>query len=58
VAGMGGPIGAAGSTEDIGDLDRDAHGSAVGRDLSRLEQAELVERAPHGTHRPGRHLGV
>ena len=55
---MGGPVGGAGSAEDVGDLDRGAHGSAVGRDLSRLEQAELVERARHRAHRPGRDLGV
>jgi hypothetical protein len=51
---MGGPESGSGSTEDVGDLDRGAHGSDVGR----LEQAELVERARHGTHRPGRHLRV
>ena len=28
---MGGPVGGPGSTEDVGDLDRGAHGSAVGR---------------------------
>jgi hypothetical protein len=56
---MGGPVGGPGSAEDVGDLDRGAHGSAVGRDhLSRLEQAELVERARHRSHRAGCDLGV
>lgn len=58
VSGMGGPVGGPGSTEDVGDLDRGAHGSAVGGDLFPLEQAELVERARHGAHRTGRDLGV
>ena len=40
---MGGAVREACEAEDIGDLDRGAHGSAVGRDLSCLEQAELVE---------------
>ena len=56
--GMGGPVGGPGSAEDVGDLDRGAHGSAVGRDLFRLEQAELVERARDRADRPGRDLGV
>jgi hypothetical protein len=34
---MGGLVSGSGSTEDVGDLDRGAHGSDVGRDLSRLE---------------------
>ena len=55
---MGGPVCGPGSTEDVGDLDRGAHGSAVGRDFFRLEQAELVERARDRAHRPGRDLGV
>lgn len=55
---MYGPVGGAGSAEDVGDLDRGAHGSAVGRDLCLLEQPELVERARDGAHRPGRDLGV
>jgi len=58
VAGMGGPIGRAGSAEDIGDLERGAHASAVGCDLSHLEYAELVERTDHGAYRAGRDLGV
>src|ERR1700736_3037150 len=32
--------------------------STGGRDLSGPEHAELVERAGHGTHRPGGDLGV
>ncbi|PWK65257.1 hypothetical protein C8K44_1171, partial [Aminobacter sp. AP02] len=32
-----------GSTKDVGDLNGGAHASAIGRDLRRLEQAELVE---------------
>ena len=35
VPGMGGPVCGPGSAEDVGDLDRGAHGSAVGRDLCR-----------------------
>ncbi len=55
---MGGAVGRPGSTEDVGDLDRGAHCSAVGRDLCLLEQAELVERARDRAHRAGRDLGV
>src|SRR5918998_6749695 len=36
----------------------EAHTGSAGRDLSHLEQAELVERAHHGAHRAGRDLGV
>ncbi len=59
VPGMGGPVGWAGSSEDVGDLRPGGrHASAAGRSLVGHEEAELVERAGHGAHRAGRHPGV
>ncbi len=55
---MRAPVRRPGSAKDVGDLDRGAHGLAVGRYLCRLEQAELVERACHCSHRAGRDLGI
>ncbi|MBB5535706.1 hypothetical protein GGD55_002410 [Rhizobium giardinii] len=55
---MRAPVRRAGSTEDVGDLDRGTQGSTVGEGLFRLEQAELVERTRNCADRPGRHLGV
>lgn len=52
------PVRRPGSTEDVGDLDRGAHGSAVGRYLCQLEQAELIERTRNCADRPGRHLDI
>jgi hypothetical protein len=46
---MVGPVGGPCSAEDVGDLDRGAHGSAA---------AKFVERARDGANRPGRVLGV
>lgn len=54
---MGGPIGRAGSTEDIGDLDRGAHGS-TGRRLAFHQRHQPIERPCDRMDRPRRDLDV
>lgn len=53
--GMGGPIGGPGCAEDIGDLDRGAHGSAGWR-LALHQRHQAVERSSDSVDRPGRDL--
>src|SRR4051794_1261096 len=53
VARYGGP-----TARKISATSIEARTGSAGRGLSRLEDAEPVERAGHGTHRAGRDLGV
>ena len=54
---MGGPIRRPFCVEDVGDLDRGAHGSA-GRRLALHQRHQAVERPGDSVDRPGRDLGV
>ena len=59
MTGMGSPEAAPRCPEDIGDLQRGAHGSsAVAWRLLPDERCDLVERTGDGPHCPCRHLGV
>lgn len=57
MSGMGGPVGSAGSTDDVGDLKRGGHASAIGCVVSDCEDTELVERTDDSTHCKCRDLG-